>query len=120
MATVVRRLISLHFPYVPLSLVLGTTALALDALLDTGFDGATILPVALVRPGVAPIGEQVWYLADGSPIKAPIYPAAVALGHLGTFPVTVTAIGEEALVGRRLINNFRIILDFGRRVIVER
>lgn len=119
MATVIRRLISPNFPYVPLSLVLGTLSLTLDALLDTGFDGAIVLPSALIGPDVAPIGEHVWYLADGSAIRAPIYRATVALGHLGIFPVTVTAIGDEALGGRRLINNFRIILDSGRRVIVE-
>jgi predicted aspartyl protease len=120
MATVTRRLISPHFPYIPLVLTIGQTALTLDAFLDTGFDGGIVVPQALIAPEITPDTSQVWYLADGSAITAPAYQATVRLEHLGTFPVTVTAIREEALVGRRLISNFRIILDFGRRVIVER
>jgi hypothetical protein len=38
---------------------------------------------------------------------------------LGPFPVVVTSLGDEPLIGRRLTDRFRVIEDHGARVIVE-
>jgi hypothetical protein len=40
-------------------------------------------------------------------------------GITGVYPVMISLLGEEAIVGRRLTDSFRLILDHGMRVIVE-
>jgi hypothetical protein len=41
------------------------------------------------------------------------------VGNLASFPGAITAIGSESLVGRGVIDRFRVILDHGRNIIVE-
>lgn len=43
---------------------------------------------------------MTWTLADGSDAGAPVYRDTVELAALGSFPVIVTALGDEVVVGR--------------------
>jgi hypothetical protein len=36
-----------------------------------------------------------------------------------SFPVVISFLGEEALIGRAVTDRFRLTLDHGQRVIVE-
>jgi predicted aspartyl protease len=113
------RLVSAHFPYLPLTLDLFGRLIDLEALLDMGFDGALLVPPDLVATGHPPDGVLRWTLADGSRVIAPYYVAQVRLGPLGAFPVLVTAVGNEPLLGRALTDHFTVTLDHGQHVIVE-
>jgi predicted aspartyl protease len=90
-----------------------------DALLDTGFEGAVVVPLSFIAPHTIPSFDHRWVLADDSEVQVPVYRGTVALGHLGIFPAVIAAIGSEVLIGRRLTDRFRVILDRGQRVIVE-
>lgn len=116
----IRRLVSDNFPYIPITLTLGSVTLMVDALLDTGFEGAVIVPASLISSTILPSFDHRWTLADDSEVEVPVYRGAVALGHLGVFPAIIAAVGSEVLVGRRLIDRFRVTLDRGQRVIIER
>jgi predicted aspartyl protease len=113
------RLASSHFPYLPIHLeVRGHTA-DLEALLDTGFDGAIVVPPGLVTNGRPPDQRSRWMLADGSEVAAPSYLGTVTLGSFGPYEVLITALGDEPILGRGLATLFRIILDHGREISIE-
>jgi predicted aspartyl protease len=107
-----------RFPYLPIRLSVDQQVIDVEALVDTGFNGDLVMPLDLIG-GVTPSSHLYWALADGSPVRAPVYRGAVQLGSLGTFPILVTALGDEPIIGRGLTDRFRVILDHGRRLIVE-
>jgi predicted aspartyl protease len=113
------RLASSHFPYLPIRLeVRGHTA-ELEALLDTGFDGAVAVPPGLVSNGRPPDHRSRWILADGSEVAAASYLGTVTLGSFGPYDVLITALGDEPILGRELATRFRNILDHGREISIE-
>jgi predicted aspartyl protease len=91
-----------------------------EAFVDTGFDGALILPLGSLPDDLEPDTHATWQLADGFELDAEAYLGQVELaGITGVYPVMISLLGEEAIVGRRLTDSFRLILDHGMRVIVE-
>lgn len=93
--------------------------LSIEALVDTGFDGGFALPPALIPLTIAPVGESVWYLADGTEIRAHSYFCYVSIGHLRPVPTAVIALDGDTLLGRHVTDQFRLILDHGRTLTVE-
>jgi predicted aspartyl protease len=94
-------------------------AIDVEALLDTGFDGAVVVPDGLISSGLPPDGYLPWVLADGSQVSTPAYVGAVRVGQMGPFPVVVITLGSEPIVGCGLISRFNVVLDHGQHVIVE-
>ena len=90
-----------------------------EALLDTGFDGDVAVPPDLIGDGRPADGHLRWTLADGSSVLAPYYLGTATVGRLGPFPAVVTALGEEPLAGIGLAKHLTIVLDHGRRLVVE-
>jgi predicted aspartyl protease len=114
-----QRVVSSHFPYLALHLFVQDRSEAVEALLDTGFDGDVAVPHAIVSNGEPPDFHIRGTLADGSEVVVPTYLGEVDLGTLGRFPVVITALGDEPLVGRGVSDRFTVILDHGQRLIVE-
>ena len=113
------RLVSARYPYLPVRLRVRQRVGELEALLDTGFDDDVVVPPSWIVDGQPPDGHVRLELGDGSLVTAPYYDGAVELAGLGSFPVIVLALGDEPIVGRGLLAQFRVILDHGQRVIVE-
>ncbi|HZR97988.1 MAG TPA: hypothetical protein VFE37_04735 [Chloroflexota bacterium] len=111
--------VSGRFPYLPLHMTVGQHTEDLEALLDTGFDGDLAVPADSLPSGQRPTGYNRWILADGSSVFAITYRGTVQVGPFGPFPVLVTAIGDEPLVGRGVSDRLRITLDHGQQVIIE-
>lgn len=112
-------LISSHFPYLSVKVIVRQRVLNLEALVDTGFDGEIILP-----PGLATNGElPFWYvdckLADESVVKISAFKCSVELANKKLKDITVLIMGDEPIVGRGVIKNFKVIFDHGRKVIIE-
>jgi hypothetical protein len=61
----------------------------------------------------------IWTLGDGSDVLAAVYLGTAQLGGFPSFPVFVTVLGSEMLVGRAVSDRFRVILDHGQQLIVE-
>ena len=114
-----QRVVSSHFPYVPVHLQVRDTEADVEALVDSGFDGDIAVAQAVVADGRPPDGHQYWGLADGSEVLAPYYLGRVGLGQLGTYAAVFLALGGEPLIGRGLTDRFTVILDHGRQVIIE-
>lgn len=110
---------SARFPYVPIRLVGNEVALDLEALLDTGFDGAVAVPPDLDTFNQEPDGEPEFVLADGSVIRVPAYNGVLHVGELAVYPVAVVVLGAEPIFGRRAIEPYTVILDHGRRLLIE-
>ena len=113
------RLESEQFPYLPLTLSVGERTLAVEALVDTGFEGDLAVPLLLITDGQPPDDYRSWALADGSVIATPMYYGTVRVGSFEAVPADIVAIGDESLVGRGVTDRYRLILDHGERVIIE-
>ncbi|MGH2585846.1 MAG: hypothetical protein ACRDJE_13115 [Dehalococcoidia bacterium] len=114
-----RPVISPHFPYLRVTLVIQGQTFEFDALLDTGFDGYAALPLGLVSADT-PVDEvAVWRMADGRRVEAPMYRAQIHIASMEVSDGVVTVLGDEPIVGLALVRHFLVTLDHGRRVIVE-
>lgn len=114
-----RRLVSARFPFIPITITIGTWTATLDALLDTGFDGDLTLPRRLASSIGAPDHYGEFIMADGAGVHRPVFLGRVEIGSIGDFPVEVAALGGDYLFGRGLSDRFSITLDHGRQIIVE-
>lgn len=113
-------IISQRFPYIPLQVQVRRRQEKVEALLDTGFDGDIAIPKGLLTNGDPPDGFLPWQLADGSKIVAPAYKGKVKIGNIASFPVVVIALGDEPIVGQGVIKNLTLILDHGKKVIIQK
>ena len=115
------QLESLSFPYLPIRVYGRDIHYEGDALIDTGFEGGVALPSGYLPVNVPPERNTSLTLADGSRRSAPIYRGRVAIGGFPLLPflIEITILGSEPIVGVQVIQHFSVVLDHGRRVIVE-
>ena len=110
---------SSRFPYVRFALQVGQHSYNGEALIDTGFDGGFAMPPPLLQDVGPPDGYALWEPVVGPPVVAPTYRATFQIDALGSFPVAVTALGDEILVGLEVISHFAVTLDHGQQVVVS-
>lgn len=113
-------LISSHFPYFPVKVVIKKHSVKVEALVDTGFDGEIILPPGLVTNGELPYWYVDCKLANESVVKIPAFKCSIKLTDQRINDVTALIMGDEPVVGREVIKYFKIILDHGRKIILEK
>ena len=97
----------------------GGTELDVDAVVDSGFTALLTLPPAAVAAlGLARQSVDGAVLADGSLRQFDIYAAEVAWG--GSWrPVLVSAVGDEVLLGMRLLEGHELRIAVGPGGAVE-
>lgn len=99
----------------------GQPNIAIEFVLDTGFEGALALPSAAVAALGLPLDQQiVSKLADASRKLTDVYRATI--GWDGTLlDVAVLAIGDRPLLGTALLNGHTLTVDFaaGGRVQIQ-
>ena len=90
------------------------------ALIDTGFSGYLAVPERFYHDDLGlPDSRVEWQLADGSTVEAPIYFGIVEIVGLPAVRAAITVLGDEYVLGRRVLDQFRVTLDHGQEVIVE-
>lgn len=92
-------------------------AVLLRMLVDTGAD-CTLVPVHIARSLQLPIVDRVRVVGvEGKAVAAPVHAARIRVGPLQTL-ARVVALGDEALLGRDLLNRLVLHID-GPRGVVE-
>src|SRR5712692_4692678 len=107
-----QRATSSRFPYLPLRISLErglqSRIIEIEALVDTGFDGDIIVPESLIGSADT-VDFLTWRLADGSRLRLPYHTGVdEIIGLNDTFPVFISVLGNETLVGRSVIDRFLV------------
>jgi hypothetical protein len=85
-----------------------------------GFDGEIILPATYLSQLGDADGQGKWRLADGSIVDAPYFQGLLRfVGLTSTYSVTISLLGNQAMVGRSLTDHLTLILDHGERLTIE-
>ncbi len=94
----------------------GEATVAVVALVDSGAD-MTVLPQAVVRQiGLPAIGEITVRGVGGASRRVPLYAAQVEAPGVSRV-IEVTGLGQEALLGRDLLNGWVVTLDGPRQIL---
>ncbi len=113
-------IVSPRFPYLEIRVTVRGHEVQDWAYIDTGFDGYVVVPHdqdQVFGPGDY---ASLWELGDTSLAQAEEYLGQVQLvGTAEIFLARVTALGNEYIIGRALLDRWRILLDRGQRVEVE-
>ena len=108
-----------EYPYVAILLGVQAHSEEATALIDTGFTGHLAIPASWEARLGRPDGYSRWMLADGSFVHAPVYLGRVEIVGFSPAPATIVVVGDEYILGRRILDRFEITLDHGQRVIVR-
>jgi predicted aspartyl protease len=124
-----RKLTSRKYPFLPLSIRVRMTKnkhLELDthALIDTGFSGDIVIPSTEEIKKHEPDAYATWTMADGSEVLASMFLGTIRFPALDEdvaemVGVTVTVLGDQALIGQSILKHFTLTLDHGKQVILE-
>lgn len=116
-----QKVISTIYPRLKIQVnIRGHRSDKVTALLDTGFTGNLAIPTTFFNGNFGlPDARIEWELADGRIIDAPVYLGTLEI--IGTPPiiVSITALGDEFILGRGVIDRFKVIFDHGKRVTLE-
>jgi predicted aspartyl protease len=124
-----KKLTSSKYPFLPLTIHVRVSSrkqidLNTQALIDTGFSGDIVVPVTEELKQSSPDAYATWTMADGSEVMAPIFLGTIRFPELDEdvaemVGVTVTVLGDAALIGQSILRRFRLTLDHGKQVILE-
>ncbi len=89
-----------------------------QALVDTGFDGALVLPRAFVTQlGLPIVGSLLFELVGGAQMRADVALAAVDwLGEIQLVEVVIND-GRDSLVGTELLAGARLTIDYSAQTV---
>ena len=90
----------------------------IDAVIDTGFDGALCPPLPLAIPlGLELHGRINYELADGTVKRDLTFEAIIHLGEtVDRSEISLTE-SEDALLGSELLNGYVLEIDYGNRTV---
>lgn len=117
----VKKITSFYYPFLKIRLeIRGNTTQSL-ALVDTGFTGDLAIPGSFFDGKIGlPETSIEWELGDGRVIEAPIYLGSLEIIDFANLPISITVVGNEFVLGRGVINRFKITFDHGKRVTIEK
>jgi predicted aspartyl protease len=123
------KLTSNKYPFLPLSVhvrvshrkKIDTTT---QVLIDTGFSGDIVVPATEELKQYPPDAYATWTMADGSEVMAPIFLGSIRFPQLDEdvaemVGVTVTVLGDAALIGQSILRRYTLTLDHGKQVVLE-
>jgi predicted aspartyl protease len=123
------KLTSSKYPFLPLTIHVRVSNrkqidLHTQVLIDTGFSGDIVVPMTEELKQSPPDAYATWTMADGSEVMAPIFLGTIRFPQLDEdvaemVGVTVTVLGDQALIGQNVLRRFTLTLDHGKQVILE-
>jgi predicted aspartyl protease len=95
-----------------------------QALINTGFSGDIVIPSTDELKAHTPDAYATWTMADGSEVITSIFLGTIRFPELDEdaaemVGVTITVLGDQALIGQSVLRRYTLILDHGRQVILE-
>ena len=108
-----------RYPYLQIGFGIRTHSTEETALIDTGFTGHLAIPRSWEARLGRPDGYSRWILADGTFVHAPVYLGRVEIIGLSPNTATIVVVGNEYILGRRILALYEITLDHGQRVMVR-
>lgn len=109
--------VSTEYPYLPVDFTIGQLQAHTLAYIDTGFDGHLVIPEALASQLPLPEQLQRLGLASGALVRAPVYLGSLEIpGFAQPFPARIVLLGDEYILGRRVIDRYAVLFDHGRQV----
>ncbi len=124
-----KKLTSSRYPFLPLTIHVRVTnrkhiELDTQALIDTGFSGDIVVPATGELKEYSPDAYATWTMADGSEVMAPIFLGRIRFPELDEdvaemVGVTVTVLGDQALIGQTILRRYTLTLDHGKQVVLE-
>ena len=113
--------ISDRYPYLDLRVQIRDWQDETYALVDTGYTGNLVVPERLWTQELGQADGRInLIVADGGIVRAPVY-----LGDIELFGIPVISglrvvfMGDEFILGRGIIDRFKVTFDHGQRIIVE-
>ena len=110
-------MISERFPYLPIVVIIRGRRETADALLDTGFNADIIVP-ATFDLGPSPTMVNLT-LGNNSSDRVLRERGYVQVGDFDPVPAEILATGSLYVIGVGILRRYEVILDHGRRVIVN-
>ena len=105
-------------PRITVSLFGNRAETTIEALIDTGFDGALCVPIPLAIPlGLELHGRISYELADGTVRHDLTFQAMVHLGEETHQTEIILTESEDALLGSELLEGYILEIDYGNRTI---
>jgi hypothetical protein len=104
------------YPRIDILVRVGTWVEKGEALVDTGFSGGAIVPLAMIHEiDDDPVSDEL-RLGNDDLIRAYCYGdgEVTVLGR--DFPVSVWALGSDFIIGREVLDQMEICFEFGQRV----
>jgi predicted aspartyl protease len=124
-----KKLTSSKYPFLPLTIHVRVSSrknidINTQVLIDTGFSGDIVLPATEKLKQSPPGAYATWTMADGSEVLAPIFLGSIRFPQLDEdvaemVGVTITVLGDQALIGLSILRRFTLTLDHGKQVILE-
>jgi predicted aspartyl protease len=115
-----RRVTSTDYPFLSIRVHVRGRSYETLAPVDTGFTGDLVIPIAFLGSAVGlPDAGTDWELADGSVGAAPVYFGMLEIVGLPSVPATVTVLGNEHILGRGVVDRYRVTFDHGRVLTVQ-
>lgn len=115
------EVISTDYPYLPIRVEVQGDSIETLALIDTGYTGSLIVPATFQREALGrPDARTSLQVGDGRTVAAPVYMGILEIkGFPPMYGIAVTLLGDEYILGRRILDRYEITLDHGQRVIVK-
>lgn len=97
-----------------------SVATEVECTLDTGFDGALVLPSNLIEQlGISPLSQMVFSMVGGTQVTADV--ALVEIEWLGEVLRVDAIIMEDWLIGTTLLAGTHLVIDYASRTLnIER
>jgi hypothetical protein len=83
-----------------------------------------VVPITGELKQYPPDAYATWTMADGSEVLAPIFLGTIRFPELAEdraemVGVTITVLGDQALIGQSVLKHFTLTLDHGKQVVLE-
>lgn len=102
-------------PLIDVAVVIGTQSFLGEALPDTGYDGSVIVPIDVGDEVLDSSNRRRLRMADNHPVTVDSWEGQLLVEDR-VFDTSVSAFGDQFIIGREMLDEMEICFEFGTRV----